>query len=170
MATYTCTSSGFTISGSATITCQANGSWEPEPACTMGRELLSECIRLVQLRTLFCAAIDCGTPPSVSNGSPGAPSPDTMLNGVVTYTCVSGYEVSTGVTTAMATCMANRVWEPVPTCQRTLYKNSITAFIFSIYTATRTKNSVDYHVLPSCTCSCMCVKYSHALLVLLACK
>ncbi len=69
-----------------------------------------------------------------------------MLNGVVTYTCVSGYEVSTGVTTATATCMANRVWEPVPTCQRTLYKNSITAFIFSIYTATRTKNSVDYIV------------------------
>ncbi len=84
----------------------------------MDCELLSECIRLVQLRTLFCAAIDCGPPPSVSNGSPGAPSPDTKLDGVVTYTCDTGYEVSTGVTTAMATCMANRVWEPVPTCQR----------------------------------------------------
>ncbi len=47
--TYTCTTSGFSISGSATITCQANGSWEPEPACTMDRELLSECVRLVQL-------------------------------------------------------------------------------------------------------------------------
>ncbi len=49
MATYTCTSSGFSISGSATITCQAKGSWEPEPACTMDRELLSESVRLVQL-------------------------------------------------------------------------------------------------------------------------
>ncbi|XP_064386426.1 latrophilin-like protein LAT-2 isoform X1 [Halichondria panicea] len=99
MATYTCTTSGFSIFGSATITCQANGSWEPEPACTMG-------------------PIDCGPPPSVSNGSPGAPSPDTMLDGMVTYTCDTGYEVSTGVTTATATCMANRVWETVPTCQR----------------------------------------------------
>ncbi|XP_064386127.1 sushi, von Willebrand factor type A, EGF and pentraxin domain-containing protein 1-like isoform X2 [Halichondria panicea] len=95
--TYTCTTSGFSISGSATITCQANGSWEPEPACTMD-------------------PIDCGTPPPVSNGSPGAPSPDTMLNGVVTYTCVSGYEVSPGVTTAMATCMASGAWGPLPTC------------------------------------------------------
>ncbi len=48
MATYTCTS-GFSISGSATITCQANGGWEPEPACTMDRELLSESVRLIQL-------------------------------------------------------------------------------------------------------------------------
>ena len=66
------------------------------------------------------SAVDCGVPPSVSNGSPGAPSPDTMLNGMVTYTCDTGYEVSTGVTTAMATCMANRMWETVPTCSRML--------------------------------------------------
>ncbi len=36
---------------------------------------------------------------------------------MVTYTCDSGYEVSTGVT-AMATCMASGTWEPLPTCQR----------------------------------------------------
>ncbi len=45
-ATYSC-NSGFSISGSAIITCLASGSWEPEPACT--RELLSECVRLVHL-------------------------------------------------------------------------------------------------------------------------
>ncbi len=47
-ATYSCTS-GLIISGSATITCLASGSWELEPACTMNRELLSECVRLVHL-------------------------------------------------------------------------------------------------------------------------
>ncbi len=40
-ATYSC-NIGFSISGSAIITCLASGSWEPEPACT--RELLSECV------------------------------------------------------------------------------------------------------------------------------
>ncbi len=59
--------------------------------------------------------IDCGTPPTVSNASPGTPT-NTLLNGMVTYTCDIGYEVSTGVTTATATCMANDNWEPLPTC------------------------------------------------------
>ena len=40
------------------------------------------------------------------------------LQGTVNYTCVSGYEVSSRFTTATATCMANRMWETVPTCSR----------------------------------------------------
>ncbi len=39
-----------------------------------------------------------------------------MFNGMVTYTCDSGYEVSTGVTVATATCMVNGNWGPLPTC------------------------------------------------------
>ncbi len=46
--TYSC-NSGLIISGSAIITCLASGSWELKPACTMYRELLSECVRLVHL-------------------------------------------------------------------------------------------------------------------------
>ena len=63
--------------------------------------------------------MDCGSPLTISilNGSPGEPS-STTYQGTVTYTCVSGYEVSTGVTTAMATCMASGMWGPLPTCQR----------------------------------------------------
>ncbi len=70
-------------------------------------------------RVLTHSAVDCG-PPSIGNGSPETPT-STTLGGMVTYTCVSGYEVSPGVTTAMATCMANRIWEPVPTCSRKSY-------------------------------------------------
>ncbi len=70
------------------------------------------------------SVVDCGSPLSISNGSPEPPT-TTTLEGMVTYTCVSGYEVSNGVTTAMATCMASGMWEPVPTCS-SMYFHYIT--------------------------------------------
>ncbi|XP_064402820.1 sushi, von Willebrand factor type A, EGF and pentraxin domain-containing protein 1-like isoform X2 [Halichondria panicea] len=66
---------------------------------------------------LLTYVVDCGSPPSIFNASPGTSTPGTTLGGMVTYTCDAGYEVSTGVTTAMATCMANGMWGPLPTCQ-----------------------------------------------------
>ncbi len=64
--------------------------------------------------------VDCGSRPSIGNGSPGSPT-STTYEGTVTYTCDTGYEVvSTGVTTAMATCMASGTWGPLPTCSRML--------------------------------------------------
>ncbi len=65
--------------------------------------------------------MNCGPPPSGINASPGAPTPGTTLEGTVTYTCDSGYWISPGVTTAMATCMASRMWETVPTCTGKLW-------------------------------------------------
>ncbi len=62
------------------------------------------------------SVVDCGVPPSVPNGSPGTPTPGTTFGGTVTYICFSGYQDSNGVTMATATCMANRMWEPVLTC------------------------------------------------------
>ncbi|XP_064386182.1 sushi, von Willebrand factor type A, EGF and pentraxin domain-containing protein 1-like isoform X2 [Halichondria panicea] len=96
--TYTCTP-GYWISRgsfSATATCGANGMWGPLPTCTV---------------------VDCGSPPTIDNGSPGSPT-STTYQGTVAYTCVSGYEASTGVTTAMATCLASGAWGPLPTCSR----------------------------------------------------
>ena len=52
------------------------------------------------------------------NASPGTPTPGTTYQGTVIYTCDIGYEVSTGITTATATCMADRTWGPLLTCQR----------------------------------------------------
>ncbi len=69
------------------------------------------------LTVLTHSAVNCGPPPSIGNGSPETPT-STILGGMVTYTCVSGYEVST---TAMATCMASGMWETVPTCSRKSY-------------------------------------------------
>ncbi len=61
------------------------------------------------------SVVDCDSPPTIGNGSPGSPT-RTTYQGTVTYTCDTGYEVSNGVT--MATCMANKMWGPLPTCSR----------------------------------------------------
>ena len=80
---------------------------------------------------LLFSAVDCGSPTNIFNGSPGIDTPGTTLGGLVTYTCNSGYEVSTGVTTAMATCMASGMWEPVPTCSRKSW--IVTVSLFLVY-------------------------------------
>ncbi len=63
--------------------------------------------------------VDCGSPTTIDNGSPGTPT-RTTYQGTVTYTCDTGYEVSTGVTTATSTCVASGTWGPLPTCSRML--------------------------------------------------
>ncbi len=97
-------------------------------------EILVICVAAIRKKTVYTAsihyctstscnimllsAVDCGSPPPPgNNASPGTPTSTTYL-GTVTYTCVSGYEVSIGVTIVTATCMANRTWGPIPTCQR----------------------------------------------------
>ncbi len=62
------------------------------------------------------AAVDCGSPPTIDNGSPAGAPTSTTPGGTVIYTCDTGYEVSTGVSIAMATCMASGTWGPLPTC------------------------------------------------------
>ncbi len=114
--TYTCVS-GYEVSTgvtTASATCMASGMWGPLPTC---QRMLFCCIILIMIIFAY-SAVNCGTPPSGTNASPGTPSPDTTLGGNVTYTCVSGYEVSNRIimATAMATCMANRMWEPVLNC------------------------------------------------------
>ncbi len=58
------------------------------------------------------SVVDCGTPPSVPNGSPGAPSPDTTIGGTVTYTCDTGVLMGG----ATVTCEASGDWSTTPTC------------------------------------------------------
>ncbi len=58
------------------------------------------------------SAVDCGVPPTITNGSPGAPTPGTTLGGMVTYTCTSGVLVGG----ATVTCEASGVWSTTPTC------------------------------------------------------
>ncbi|XP_064386676.1 sushi, von Willebrand factor type A, EGF and pentraxin domain-containing protein 1-like [Halichondria panicea] len=124
-----------------------------------------------------CPPVDCGAPPSITNGSRGIPT-TTTFTGTVTYSCVTGYWISPGVTTATATCMANRTWGPLPTCQlldcgspptvpnaspgtptRTTYQGTVTYTCDSRYkvsngvtkaTATCQDNG-NWRPLPTCT-------------------
>ncbi|XP_064388223.1 sushi, von Willebrand factor type A, EGF and pentraxin domain-containing protein 1-like, partial [Halichondria panicea] len=86
---YSC-NSGYQLSGSATVVCQDSGNWSPRPNCL---------------------AI-CGSPPSISNGSPGIPT-STVAGGTVTYTCNNGYQLSGSPT---VTCQANGSWTARPSC------------------------------------------------------
>ncbi|XP_064386496.1 sushi, von Willebrand factor type A, EGF and pentraxin domain-containing protein 1-like isoform X2 [Halichondria panicea] len=206
MATYTC-NTGYTISGATPITCMSDGTsagtWSPSPptacalvdcgspptigngspgtptsttyqgtvtyTCDTGYEVsngvtivTANCMASGMWETVAtCSAVDCGSPLSIGNGSPETPT-STTLEGMVTYTCNRGYEVSNGVTTAMATCMASGMWEPVPTCSPvdcgsldapsngTVKTSSGTTFMM---TATYTCNT-GYNIVGSDTRTC----------------
>ncbi|XP_074650211.1 complement decay-accelerating factor-like [Tubulanus polymorphus] len=69
-ATYTC-NTGYTLSGSPSITCESTGAWtSPHPICN-GR--------------------DCGLPPKVANSNASYSS--TIHTSQVKYECVSGYKM-----------------------------------------------------------------------------
>ena len=63
------------------------------------------------------SAVDCGTPPVLTNGSPGSPDM-TTLGGMVTYTCDSGYAMSTGTTMTTVLCLATGMWGTPAACLR----------------------------------------------------
>ena len=58
-------------------------------------------------------AVDCNTPLSITNGSPGTPT-TTTFTGTVTYTCNDGYALF-GIVTS--TCQANATWSRSPECR-----------------------------------------------------
>ncbi len=108
--------------------CPLESPWQQLPVWLMETgddQLVNVCIYQIPLLLhltynvtwLIDTGASCGDPPSGTNASPGTPSSTTYL-GTVLYTCDSGYEVSTGVTMATATCMANGNWGSLPTCQR----------------------------------------------------
>ena len=109
--TYTCVS-GYETSNrvtTTTITCETTGNWEPLPICTSRvQEMLlvhnNDCIQRI--------VVDCGSPPTIPNGSPGTPT-STTFGGRVSYTCKNRYHV---LGLATVTCEASRNWSTRPTC------------------------------------------------------
>ena len=66
------------------------------------------------------AAVDCGSPPSTSYGSPGTPT-STTFGGTVTYSCNNGYTLSGSATVS---CLATGDWSSQPTCSGMVMSNS----------------------------------------------
>jgi len=68
---------------------------------------------------MFCppviAEISCGDLPEVSNTNSSATTSTGIRYGdTVTYTCVTGYEITS--TSDTITCQSNRRWSTPPTC------------------------------------------------------
>ena len=61
---------------------------------------------------LLYTVVDCGSPPSITNGSPGTPT-STMFGGTVTYSCSDGLSISGS---AMISCLATGSWTTLPSC------------------------------------------------------
>jgi formylglycine-generating enzyme required for sulfatase activity len=91
-ATYSC-SSGFTLVGGRTRTCQASGAWSGSAPT--------------------CSEVDCGTLSAPSNGTVNTPS-GTGRGATATYSCSSGYTLSG---TSTRTCGDTGTWAgTAPTC------------------------------------------------------
>lgn len=87
IASYFC-DAGFMMSGgTASRTCQTDGTWDGTPPM---------CVPEI---------IDCGAPPSPTNGSVSAP--DTTAGNFATYSCNSGFRQFTG---EYAICQADGTW------------------------------------------------------------
>jgi hypothetical protein len=90
-ATYACTA-GYNLVGSATRTCQADGTWSGG--------------------TPSCALKDCGALAAPTNGSVSDPA--TTVGATATYSCVMGYGPSGSST---RTCQTDGTWSgTAPTC------------------------------------------------------
>ena len=90
VATYAC-NSGFALTGSANRTCELSGLWS---GAAPG-----------------CAPVDCGAPPTTTNGTRTFAS--TTYTSVASYACAEGYTL-TG--SASSTCTATGTWTTAPTC------------------------------------------------------
>ena len=91
IATYAC-ANGYTIAGSASRTCQPDGTWSGSPPT--------------------CAVKDCGTLTKPTNGAINVSS--TAYGGTATYSCVTGYNLSGGAT---RTCQSDATWSAsAPSC------------------------------------------------------
>ena len=87
--TYAC-NSGYTVNGSGSRTCQANGTFAGSAPT--------------------CAPVDCGAP-ALTNGTGTAPV--TTFGSTVTWSCSAGYGL---VGSATGTCQANATWTAAPSC------------------------------------------------------
>ncbi|CAH1787620.1 unnamed protein product, partial [Owenia fusiformis] len=88
--TFGC-NTGYTFSGSATRTCQANGAWSGT--------------------TAFCTIVNCGTLATPTNGAITSTTGNTYL-GVINFECDCGYILSGS---ASRTCQSTGAWDGTAT-------------------------------------------------------
>uniref|UniRef100_H2Z7B2 Sushi domain-containing protein n=1 Tax=Ciona savignyi TaxID=51511 RepID=H2Z7B2_CIOSA len=91
--TYGC-DDGYSMDGGATITCQPNSSWSNDPP--------------------VCEEIKCSKPAEILKGSLNSTQLEYSISTVLTYTCISGYEIDGQ---ANLVCLSTGTWShPEPEC------------------------------------------------------
>ena len=110
-ATYTC-AIGYTLSGSQSRTCGADGNWtSSEPSCN--GKLFSLVEHASPVMHLINKVVDCGSLTDPDNGQVNTPSV-TTFGSTATYTCNMGYMLSHQQTVM---CSSNGTWSPAsPSC------------------------------------------------------
>ena len=122
-ATHVC-NTGFELSGGPVRTCQAsNGMWSGQVITCAGENLCCDCVGVIleypyhYFAVFNNTAVDCGTLPSIMNGTVETSS-GTVYNNMATYSCNNGYHLN-GVMTR--TCLSTGQWSSSPpTCERKL--------------------------------------------------
>ncbi len=99
--------------GSFTCGCEAGYVLDSDRASCSGTAYAIICYVLFGRIIYTHTAVGCGTPPSITNGSPGIPTTTTFA-GKVTYSCNDGYSLF-GIATS--TCQANATWSKSPECR-----------------------------------------------------
>ncbi len=128
IATYQCNSGYNITSGDRVRTCTGDGStpsgqWSgTAPQCS---RMFYYCIIISHDNVHIYTAVDCNTPPSITNGSPETPT-TTTFKGTVTYSCNDGYAL---IGNATSTCQADATWSRPPECRGVyLHIHSLFAF------------------------------------------
>lgn len=133
VAQYEC-DTGYVLSGSATRTCQGDGTWtDSAPTCTAapcastpcqhggvctpgsGTSFTCSCSGTGYTGTTCATPVDCGALGTLTNGTiTTAPASSTTFGTTATYACNGGYTL---VGTATRTCQASGNWSgSAPTC------------------------------------------------------
>jgi len=73
---------------------------------------------------MLVAEISCGNTPVVQNvNSSATTSTGIRYEDTVTYTCITGYEITSGSGTI--SCQSNRSWSTLPTCESKVLKFTV---------------------------------------------
>ena len=115
--TYSC-NTGYVLSGSATVNCEASGSWNTRPTCP--RKIVIFATALTIPSILFCIAVSCGDPPNIPNGS--RTFTGTTYGDMAPYTCNTGYQLSGSATVL---CLASGNWDTLSTCLGIIIINNV---------------------------------------------
>ena len=109
IAVFSCSNSGYMLTGPSTVTCMGNGEWVPDPRDVQCEGSIGPALIQCLYVCILCIAIDCGRP--LINVNVNATYNSTLFNARLALTCGDSL-LPSGVPTAQ--CYSNGNWTPNP--------------------------------------------------------